>query len=998
MGLTAVAKAIRAGRHPVAWPANRLACKSCLLQCPTWFGKHDRSPHSAGGLFMSEPIRRLSLTQFRLLLPRADVLARRIDAVHVHHTWKPSRSDFRGADTIEAMRRYHLSLGWADIAQHVTIDPLGGIWTGRNWNLPPASVRGHNGDLAAGPFMVEIVGNFDADPFDGPQRDSTAAVVGHVLKVFGLALGDMRFHRELSSGKKSCPGSGFDRPAFETRVEKELARKTPRAGAVFAREFLAGAAVTSPPSSSVSETEIAEATVPEHEVAARAVEAETRNRVATAQRRYSRDFSRLLSSPAGARGEDWSELKPHVVNLSRGELSESGGEFTTSPADLDGIIDAIRDAAAADPSLRILLYAHGGLVGEVDALTYAKTTYRWWLTKGVYPVFFVWETGLLEILRQRLFGARDFADWTSDPAIEIAAKGPGTLVWSEMKTNARRSSAVDLGDGFPGGAYLFASKLAELLKTDLAKNVSLHAIGHSAGAIFHSHLLPALVGLGVKYFDTLTLLAPAVRTELFEEALLPLITARTIRRHTCFTMEEEAEEQDDCWGIYRKSLLYFVSHSFEGLKRRPILGLHHSIRKDQALRDLYGIDDRGRRVPGAAPIAEIQFSYARDKAENPLTRALAHGAFDNDPKTMSAALRRVLGIDDDTGFGEEDFPYPPLPRGFELLDTTPPFPAMPSAAAARPPAPAKQKPAGSRRIALCIGIDEYRDIPLEGCVNDANAWGRILADLGFDVRYLRNKEATSKRIQRGLRDLIAGSSAGDSLVFQYSGHGTQIADDNGDEDDGFDEAFVPVDYHEGELMLLRDDLIATTLGKLPAGVTLTLFMDCCHCGTNSRFAPARRAAETATDRIRYMPPDLLGPARDRARARVRRSRALPTAAPGVIHLAACRDDEFAWESKGQGDYTAAATAFLADAVNRGDTNETFMKQVAKVVAAKKRQHPLMLPPAAGMVGRPLLGSTRGAPASAGSASPGAGSSFDAELLAHLDAAVTLLRSRVDSDR
>jgi hypothetical protein len=696
-------------------------------------------------------------------------------------------------------------------------------------------------------------------------------------------------------------------------------------------------------------------------------------------------------------------------------LSESGGAFTTTPIDLDGIIDGIRDRAAADPSLRILLYAHGGLVGEPEALAYAKAMYRWWLSKGVYPVFFVWETGLLEILRQRLFGARDIWDWTSDAAIELAAKGPGTLIWSEMKNNARRAAAADLGEGYPGGAHLFATKLGSFLETTVASGLSVHAIGHSAGAIFHSHLLPALLQLGAQKVETLSLLAPAVRTELFRESLVPLIRSKQIVQHTCFTMEEEAEAQDNCWNVYRKSLLYLVSHSFEGLKRRPILGLHRSIYKDAVLRDFYGIDDAGRPVAAPSAIAEIQFSYARDEAENPLTRALAHGAFDNDPKTMSAALRRILQIDDATGFGEADFPFPPLPRTFETIPAGPipiagggPVVIVSSDEDDEP----LQSDAASQaneeygkaddetdtanrgvRRALCVGIDEYRDQPLEGCVNDSNAWGRVLTSAGFTVAYLHNKQATNRRILQALHDLIDEARAGDVLVFQYAGHGTQIPDNNGDETDGFDEAFVPVDYHKGEL-LLRDDVVANALDLLPQGVTLTLFMDCCHCGTNSRFAPRVRARESATDRVRFMPPEYLGLAR---RPRVGRGqrRALPSSAPGVIHFAACRDDEYAWESRGQGDFTAAATAFLADAITRADTNETFIKQVAKIVAAKKRQHPLMLPPAAGMAGRSILSSRAVARPPATAAAPGSPiATIDRQLLEHLEAAVLLLKERV----
>src|SRR5262245_30744499 len=104
---------------------------------------------------MATPIRRLTVAQFTLLaLPSQ--LTRKLVEVHLHHTWRPRREDFRGLATIEAMRRVHIEQnGWSDIAQHLTVDPQGGLWTGRNWNLAPASAVGHNGTSQEGPFMIE---------------------------------------------------------------------------------------------------------------------------------------------------------------------------------------------------------------------------------------------------------------------------------------------------------------------------------------------------------------------------------------------------------------------------------------------------------------------------------------------------------------------------------------------------------------------------------------------------------------------------------------------------------------------------------------------------------------------------------------------------------------------------------------------------------------------------------------------------------------------------
>ena len=75
-------------------------------------------------------------------------------------------------------------------------------------------------------------------------------------------------------------------------------------------------------------------------------------------------------------------------------------------------------------------------MGETDALGYARQMHRWWLERGVYPVFFAWESDLLEILRQYVVGPRDIFDFTTDPAIEVAAKPFGTLAWSGMKDSA----------------------------------------------------------------------------------------------------------------------------------------------------------------------------------------------------------------------------------------------------------------------------------------------------------------------------------------------------------------------------------------------------------------------------------------------------------------------------------------------------------------------------------------------------------------------------------
>jgi hypothetical protein len=836
--------------------------------------------------------------------------------------------------------------------------------------------------------MVELVGDFDSghDVFAGAQRDATIDVLARLVRFAGLDPGNaLVFHSDLAEGT-TCPGATIDKTALAAAVRDrvaELDRPGPARAAkrLFPREHLAGFSLTqSSPALSPASAE-----VPEHDAAARDVEAAVREAIAARQRAGTRLSAQIGPREAAA----WPDLRPHVINLSRGELSE-GHEFSTTPADLDAMLDSIRAYAATTARPRLLLYAHGGLIEERGALEYARTVRPWWLTHGVYPVFFVWESGLLEILRQYIIGPRAWTDVT-DTAIEIAAKGPGSLIWGGMKESARRACADDNGNGYPGGARLFADRLADVARA-VPTPISVHAAGHSAGAVFHTRLLPVLIAHGLT-IETASLLAPAVRVDLFKDKLLPHVERQRIAHLAMFTMEEDAERQDDCWKVYRKSLLYFVSRSFEGVSRKPILGLHESIRKDAEMRALFGIDDEGR-LAGVESQAELQLSRAPGDDPNPLTRARRHGAFDNDPYTMSAVLRRILAVDDATELGFADFPWPPAEgRAFELPEpvfaTTAPVIAVDDAASAT------ASRAGGRRVALCVGIDDYADRPLRGCVNDARAWGAALRQLGFDVRYLLDRKATRAAILDGLRRLATSARSGDVIVFQYAGHGTQLKDTSGDEGDLFDESIVPIDYADGAFLI--DDDIAGVLREVAAGGTVTMFMDCCHSGTISRFAPAIRPVETLTDRVRYLPVDrVLEQRHQEFSARVR---GLPagevrprltldreTALPGVIQFAACRDDEYAWESDGRGDFTTAATALLVSAAGRGDTNEAFIQAAARAVALRNRQHPMLLPPAPGFRRRPLL-----APLVGREQPPMAAGTRTRELAYHAEALARLLR-------
>ena len=153
--------------------------------------------------------------------------ARPVFRVDMHHTWYPSHADWRGAGSVEGMWLFHTrDRGFEDIAQHVSIMPDGGIWTGRDWNKTPASV---GFGLNAGVFMLEMVGNFDVghDTLGTAQLEATLHVVRTVQCRFALPVEACLFHREVPVTEKTCPGTGLDKAEFLAalwRVEGHGAR------------------------------------------------------------------------------------------------------------------------------------------------------------------------------------------------------------------------------------------------------------------------------------------------------------------------------------------------------------------------------------------------------------------------------------------------------------------------------------------------------------------------------------------------------------------------------------------------------------------------------------------------------------------------------------------------------------------------------------------------------------------------------------------------------
>ncbi|KAH6833277.1 hypothetical protein C2S53_018111 [Perilla frutescens var. hirtella] len=147
---------------------------------------------------------------------------------------------------------------------------------------------------------------------------------------------------------------------------------------------------------------------------------------------------------------------------------------------------------------------------------------------------------------------------------------------------------------------------------------------------------------------------------------------------------------------------------------------------------------------------------------------------------------------------------------------------------------------GRKRALLCgITYKGHRQT-LNGSINDVVCMKKLLVERfhfpASSILVLTEEEEdyyripTKRNIRNALRWLVQGCQSGDSLVFHYSGHGSQVRDRDGDERDGYDESLLPVDY-DTEGRILDDEINATIVRPLPRGAMLHAIIDTCFSGT-----------------------------------------------------------------------------------------------------------------------------------------------------------------------
>ncbi len=241
---------------------------------------------------------------------------------------------------------------------------------------------------------------------------------------------------------------------------------------------------------------------------------------------------------------------------------------------------------------------------------------------------------------------------------------------------------------------------------------------------------------------------------------------------------------------------------------------------------------------------------------------------------------------------------------------------------------------------LHIGINDYPGTgnDLSGCVNDANDWKETMESRGFQTVSLLDAEATKSNMVEAISKIVADTGRDDISVITYSGHGTWVPDEDGDEPDGRDEALCPHDITQGQI--LTDDELYEIFSERKRGARIIVISDSCHSGSVTRACNLMPRTETDSwnfQKIRYLAPEFYIQKDERLlrRAlRVEEVRARGKIRAASVLLSGCEDDEYSYDAwfneRPNGAFTYAALQTLKNLPDTA-TYRDWHKEIRKIL-------------------------------------------------------------------
>ncbi len=273
---------------------------------------------------------------------------------------------------------------------------------------------------------------------------------------------------------------------------------------------------------------------------------------------------------------------------------------------------------------------------------------------------------------------------------------------------------------------------------------------------------------------------------------------------------------------------------------------------------------------------------------------------------------------------------------------------------------------GVMRFALQVGIDDYQYVSkLDGCVQDILDMKPLLTKkFGFpeaNIITLTNRQATHEAIVSAFKTHLIGNAKKHPnaiVVFQYSGHGSQAGDGNGDEGDKLDETLVSVDSRDpqNKVFDITDDELNNLFEELSQHTSnITFILDSCHSGSATRGeTKVRRVAKDSRPQPAQSP---LSSTRSTSQARDGERIDLLPRNERYVTISGSRSTEFSFERRERFALKSngAMTFHLLRALQRAKPETTYRELMEEVAQAVTQEFPAQHPQIEGDIRRSIFG-------------------------------------------
>ena len=262
--------------------------------------------------------------------------------------------------------------------------------------------------------------------------------------------------------------------------------------------------------------------------------------------------------------------------------------------------------------------------------------------------------------------------------------------------------------------------------------------------------------------------------------------------------------------------------------------------------------------------------------------------------------------------------------------------------------------------ALLIGVGRYAhfDDRLRGVSLDLDMMTEMAQLMGFQktaIKILEHENATTTNVYQTFDNwLINEIEPEDRVLIYFSGHGSQVPDENNDEQDHFDEVLLLYDttltVTDGRQSLngvIHDDRFSRMLAQIKSKNILVI-LDACHSGTATRglqLTPRTIPVNDAQVKFFYYSP-MLAAAGGSGKFDVMEPGTAPDAAGRYVAITACREDEKTVATSQGSIFTLGLRQALRSAAMAGKsiTPEELQRQTTRYIQEQIRSDVVALHP------------------------------------------------------